>query len=529
MKKAIVALLFLSCFSGNAQLKKNVEIEVVGRPSWQMSIPMAEDGLIFLVKTDITKMAVFRFDSELNKLWEKEVFLDAEEPPKAYTIAKDHISLMFSETSGMYYQVFEFNLDNGELAQSGFELREFFVDQDYVFLDDKVVMAGYNEKGAAYFIHNFLSDQGKLEEQPEITGKVAVNLFEYVSEKNEIESVWAVKTMGYSNEKKKKGEFVKDAFVVYADLDTTGKVINKTIIKQSGGKFPLNGRLLRMANGRKVVMGTYQSNTGDKGIYYYDLSVGGQIKTYSYTSLFKGNNSLSVKDLEALLSSYEFMINDPLEGEDKIIFGGVFIRAQFQSVTEQNPNYDPYRNGGYGRPYGNGRYGYSGMQSRTTTREVFRGYHYPVGFVMELETDGELITVNRIDINNLSNQMQPTLAYNKKGAVSYCLKGDLATNNFNIGNRPMLYKLSEDDKRNIIDVQTLSSIPSYNGVKFWYNNYFIAEGSRSKIEAISINDKAGSSAKPARRGLFGKKQQKTPASYSQIRKTIYLTKIASGA
>ncbi len=528
MKRIVLAVLLFVQFTAESQLQKNVELEVVGRPSWQMMIPMDKDGLIFLVKTDLTKMKVFRFDNELTNLWEKEVFLDAEAPPKAYTLAEDHISLLFSETSGMYYQVFEFSLSDGSIHQGGFELREFFVDQDYVFLQDKVVMAGNNEKGAAYFIQNLKADEGRLQEQAEIAGKVAVNLFEYVPERNQIESVWSVKTAGYTNEKKKKGEFVKDAFVVYAELDTAGQIVNKTLIKQTGGKFPLDGHLLRMSNGKKVIMGTYQSNAGDKGVYYFDLSVGGQMKTYSYTALFKGQNSLTTKDLEALMSGYTFMPNDPLEGEDKIIFGGVFVKAQFQSVTEQDPNYNPYGYGGYGSPYGN-RYGYSGTRSRTTTRQVFRGYHYPVGFVMEMEPDGELISSNRIDVNNLTSQIQPALAYNKTGAVSYCMKGDLATNNFNIGTRPMLYKLSDDDnKKEISNSQSASAIPSYSSVKYWYDNYFIAQGSRSKIEAVSVNDNLNDKQKSQRRGLFGKKQSKTPASYAQVRKIIYLTKIASG-
>ena len=148
-----------------------------------------------------------------------------------------------------------------------------------------------------------------------------------------------------------------------------------------------------------------------------------------------------------------------------------------------------------------------------------------MGFVVELETNGELIVSNRIDINNLSGQIEPALAYNEKGAVSYCLKGDLATNNFNIGTRPMLFKLSEEDRKSIANS---AAIPSYSSVKFWYDNYFIAEGSRSKIEAISVNDNLEDKKQPERRGLFGRKKNKTPATYAQVRKIIYLTKVASG-
>ncbi|WP_131458154.1 hypothetical protein [Jiulongibacter sediminis] len=524
MRKIVLAFL-LATQMLYAQLDKNVEVEVVGRPSWQMMIPMQEEGLVFLVKSDVTKAMVFRFDKDLNKIWEKEVFLDAEDPPKAYTIADDHISLMFSETSGMYYQVFEFDLSTGEVDQDGFELRDFFVDQDYVFLGDKVVMAGSNEKGAAFFIHDFKNDLGALKEQGDITGKVSVNLFEYLPESNIIESLWAVKTTGYANEKKKKGEFVKDAYIVHALLDTAGNVISKTNIRQSGGKFPIDARLVRLDGDKKLVVGTYQSNAGDKGIYAFDLNGEQQLKTYSFSSVLSGRQSLSVEDLQALMTSYQFMANQPVKGNGSVFFGGTFIKAQFQTVTENDPNYSysPYSRG-YNRysPY------YSNRNSRTTTRQVFRGYHYPLGFVLELTENGDLIQSNRIDINNVSFQVEPALAFNERGAVAYCLKGDLATNNFAIGNKPMLYKLSEDNRTNLAP-SSLSAIPAYNGVKYWYDNYFIAEGARSKVEAVSVSDDLLKEQQAKKRkGLFGRKKESTPSTNAQVRKIIYLTKVASG-
>jgi hypothetical protein len=525
--KYLVVLLALFSNSTYAQLEKNVEVEVLGRPSWQMLIPMEEQGVILLVKTDLTKASVFRFNKDLEKLWEKQIYLDAEDPPKAYTLAENHISLLFSETSGMYYQVFEFDLASGSINQDGFELREYFVDQDYVFLGNKVLMAGSNAKGAAFFEHNFDTEEGRLIDEKGIIGQVTVNLFELIPETNQIESIWSVKTKGYSNEKKKKGEFIKDAFILHAMLDTVGNVLHKTEIKQTGGKFPLDGKLIRLKNGEKMIIGTYQSNVGDKGIYTYGLTNQSGMKTYSFTSLLKGTKALAVEDLKQILDSYTFMSNQPIEGEENVIFGGVFMKPQFQTVTQQDLN-DPY-NAGYGG-YGNSRYnngyGYTNQRRNTTSRQVFKGFHYPTGFVMEITPSGDLALVNRIDLNNVSGQIQQALAYNAKGAVSYCLKGDLAANNFNIGSKPLLYKLSNEPKQP--SNPTMGFLPAYNEVKFWYGNYFIAEGGKSKMEAISVNDNIIKNEASKKMGLFGKRKKKTPASFAQVRKTIYLTKIASG-
>jgi hypothetical protein len=522
--KYLLLLLVFFAQSISAQLVKNVEVVVIGQPSWQMLIPMQENGLMLLVKTDLTKVSIFRFDKDLEKLWETHIYLDAEDAPKAYTLADDRISLLFSETSGMYYQVFEFDLVTGAVNQDGFELREFFVDQDYVFINNKVLMAGANTEGAAFFQHNFNTDEGKLMEEKSIVGQVTVHLFEYLPKSNNIESIWSVKTKGYSNEKKKKGEFIKDAFIVHALLDTVGTVIFKTEIKQSGGKFPMDGNLIRLKNGDKMIVGTYQSNLGDKGIYTYGLTGNAFMKTFSYTNLLKGSKALAVEDLQQILKTYNFLSNQPIEGEQNVIFGGVFVKPQFQTLTQQDLN-NPYNYGfgGYGNSRYNNRYGYHSQRRNTTSRQVFKGYHYPTGFVMEISHDGDLVMSNRIDLNNISGQVQQALAYNAKGAVSYCLKGDLAANNFNIGTKPLLYKLSDEAQSSV--KPNMGFLPAYNEVKYWYDNYFIAEGGKSKMEAISVNDNVSTSKK---QGLFSKRKKKTPATFAQIRKTIYLTKIASG-
>ena len=516
MIKKILLLLLLVNVQLHAQIEKNVEVEVLGRPSWQMLIPLSDNGLLMFVKSDLTKASVFKFDKNLEKIWEKEIYLDAEDAPKAYTIADDHITLMFSETSGMYYQVFNFDLSTGAVKQDGFELREYFVDQDYVFLGDKVLMAGSNATGAAFFVHDFKADTSRLLESKDILGKVQVNEFQLKPETGNIEAIWSVKTMGYADEKKKKNEFVKDAFVVFATIDKEGNILNKSVIKQTGGKFPLDGRLLVLKNGEKIIFGTYQANSGDKGLYSYSLTSGTGLKTYSYTSLLSGGSPLQPAEINQLINSYTFLANPPLEGDDRLFFGGSFIKAQYQTVSEQDPNFNPY-----GNTMGNGFPTMNSSRGRTVTRTIFRGYHYPVGLVLELSPEGDLLMSRKIDINNISPQVQQALAYNVNGAVSYCLKGDLAANNFNIGTKPILYKLNPEAQVAGSKNTPNAFLPSYNEVKFWYDDYFIAEGSRSKIEAVSLNDNVDPNAQPKKRGLFGKKSKNTPASYAQIRKIIY--------
>lgn len=515
--KKIVWLLLLFCQLAQAQVQKNVEFEIVGKPSWQMIIPMGPNGVLLFAKTDMTKARLFMFDDQLSKLWETEIYLDVERKPTAYTVSESHATFLFRESQGMYYQLFKVNLTTGDVKIHGFELREFFLDQDYIFLDNSLMMAGANEKGGAYYIYNFDSKEGRLV-QSGFEGKTSTQLFDYHPSKKLIESVWAIKTMGYSNEKKKKGEFVKDSFVTYAEVDTSGKTLREVRIVQRDGKFPVSGKMVTLSDRQKVIIGNYQSNTGEKGIYFAKLGEDKEANPvfYSFGQLLAGQPEYSEAELKKILSSYNFLANDPIRGDGTVTFGGVFYKTEFKSVSERSYS-DPYTNGS--DPYSRGIGLFGRNSGRTQTRQVFSGYNYLSGFVATFDFDGVLKEHNRIDINQLSPQLRQTLSYNINGAVAYCVKGNLAAKNFKIGNRPILYKLSNDE----MTAANRNYIPAYQEVRFWYDNYFIADGSRNKIEAISVNDNRDEESSRSR------KKKKTPASFSQVRKIIYLTKIASGS
>ncbi len=516
MKKIILIFLLISrtlC----AQVQKNVEIEVLGRPSWQMVIPMKTEGLILFTKTDMTKARMIMYDEDLNPQWDKEIFLDVERRPTAYTYDRNHATFLFRESRGMYYQLFTVDLATGKIDIQGFELREYFVDQDYIFLGNTLIMSGSNEKGGAFYFYNFREGTGRLV-QSGFEGKTDNQHFEYNPEKKLIESVWAIKTIGYSNEKKKKGEFTKDAFVVYAEIDTLGNTLRQVTVPQKGGSFPISGRLLRMRDGTAALLGAYQANTGDKGIYYASLSTAtgkSEARFHSFTRLLSGQPDYTADELKKIITGFTFLPHEPVQGDETISFGGVFFKPEYSTVSERI--YDPY----YSDPYyqrGGGLFGRS--NTRTQTRQVFNGYNYISGFVASLNAHGELLEHHRIDINQVSPRITQTLSYNVNGAVAYCVKGNLAARNFNIGNRPILYKLSEDE----ITPANRGFIPAYQEVRFWYDNYFIADGARNRIEAVSLNDNQDSSS-----GKSASRKKKAPATFSQVRKIIYLTKIASGS
>ena len=117
----------------------------------------------------------------------------------------------------------------------------------------------------------------------------------------------------------------------------------------------------------------------------------------------------------------------------------------------------------------------------------------------------------------MSPQIKQPLSFNSAGSVAYCVRGNLATKNFNIGTKPILYKLSDEEP----SAANQSFLPAFQEVKFWYDNYFIANGSKNKLEVLKLPN--GEKVKERKR-----KSKQSPT-FTQVRKTIYITKIASGS
>lgn len=517
MKKILFAVLLILGFQVKAQLIKSIEFDIIGQPSWDLTVPTNDNGLIYIAKTDLTKVFIAKYSSDLEIEWKNEFFIDAEKPPTAYTIYDTYASFLFNETSGMYYQVIDFQLNDGKIGYHGFELRDYFVDQDYISLSGEIMMAGKNEKGGAFFKANLTTKEGKLFSN-EIKGNdVNVQHFEYLPFKNKIISLWAVKLTGYTNEKKKKGAFTKSSHLEYAEFDTTGKLISKIDILPQKGYFPLTGKLVQLPSNQKVVVGTYQASNKDKGVFFVNLAAPNEITFKSFASILNAPNPLSEKDYQALLEQFSFLPIEAVGTAEQVSFGGVFYKADIKTVSS---NDNSYYNSMYPRSYYD-PYGYNRNFQRTQTRQVFNGYMYPLGFIIRFDLTGEVIQQQKIELNQTSPQVQQTLSANQNGNIAYCLNGTIGVKNLNISTKPLVYKLTNDK---VTAGKSPNFLPSYHQVKFWYGNYFIALGSKTKMEAASLSDTPKSKPKKT---LLGKKKP-TPSTEIQIRKTVYLTKIASG-
>jgi hypothetical protein len=465
--------------------------------------------MLLFVKTDQAKAKVIMFDADLQKNWESDIFLDVERSPTAYTFDDQNVTFLFRETRGMYYQVIIFDLTTGKYQNKGFELREYFDDQNYVFLKSKILMAGATKDGAGFYEYDFNTETAKMIPL-DIKGKVQVQEMNFDEYTGKIHSIWSVKEMAFSNPKRKKGEFVKDAFLTVAVFDTAAKVLEINKISQKSGNFPMTGKSVLLVDSTRIFTGTYQSKSGDKGLFWLTdpKRNGSNIKFKSFTKLLDGQPEITLIEFQKLLKEYTFLLHEPIFAGQTLTLGGAFYKAEYRTVSQQV--YNPYDNFSPNRSFGLGR-------SNSRSQIAFTGYNYSLGFIANIQIQTDAVTSNRIDIKQMSPQIRQPLSFNSVGSVAYCVRGNLATKNFNIGTKPILYKLSDEEQTNT----NQSFLPSFQEVRFWYDNFFIVNGSKNKIEVLKLEKNANP---------IGKKRKKGQNStFTQVRKTIYLTKIASGS
>lgn len=489
---------------------KTLEIEITGRPTWQKIIPLGKEGLLLLVKKDITKAVIYKFDTDLKKLWESEIFLDAENQPTSYSVNNQTVSFVFSENQGMYYQVFNINLSNGKFENNGFELKEYFQDQNFVFLNQRILMAGLNEKGASFYNFDFKEDNGNFI-SANIDGKTQIQYLKLNSPKNIIETLWSVKVAGFSNEKKKKGEFIKDAFVVFAQYDTTGKLLLKTAIPSSAGNFPLTATLTHINSTTNIITGTYQSNSGTKGVFFSKIEDNKTTVTkfYDYKLLLTGNPVIEEEVFKKMLKTFTFNQSNVVLDNNILTVGGSFYQAKYELLSSSNPYYNSY-NPNFSNVGSTQNYNYANAKSK----QIFKGYNSLNGFVANFDLEGNLLLQTKVEMNQISSQLDETIAISETKSVAVCVKGNVFIGNYLGFSNKKIAKLSDETA----DLKNAQFIASYQGVRNWYGNYFIADGSRIKFEAIKEMEAPKN--KPSKRK---KGQQTLPQ--TNIKKIIYLSKI----
>jgi len=517
MKKYFFFLIFIASNSLQAQkplsnylamsVLKTVEIEVSGNPTWQKVILLGQEGLLFFVKKDITKALIIKFDTDLNKVWEKEFFLDVERNPTSYYLDNHQVTFLFSENQGMYYQLFSFDLKDGKEENRGFEIRDFFQDQSFVAFKDRILIAGINEKGGVFYDFDFKSNEGEFS-ATDLSGKAQVQFVQYNSQTHLIEMLWSIKEQGYSNEKKKKGEFIKNAYVVYAKFDTLGKLISKNAIQSNAGNFPLTAQLTKIDSLKSVVTGVYQSKNGVKGIYFSKIEYDKTIftKFYEYRKLMTGTENLNEEQLKKLSSTFSFLSAQTIFTENQIFLGGSFYQPSYQLINADNPDY-----------VGNDIISFNSRQ-KTKNKQVLSSYNYSSGFTASFDLSGNLLKQQRLEIKQASSELDDVLAINNQNAVAICNKGNLIITKPKSLTETNNYKLSNEND----ETKNNRFIAKYRNVKNWYENYFIADGSRIKFEVIK--EMSAPNEKPSRRK---KRQRQIPE--TNVKKIVYLSKILNSS
>lgn len=490
--KAKIALLVFYLLVTNfvaAQVQHTATIEVVGSPSWYKFVSLGKEGMVLILKEDQTRFKIVKYGLNLQKKWEQNIFLDTEKTPAAIRLYKNRLAVMFAETSGMYYQILDFSLSDGEYLRRGFEVRDFFEDKDLIMFPEKAVLVGTNAKGLAYYVYDFVKETGKIIET-DLKGTIEVEQV-LLKDNNHLDLFAVEKTLGYSNEKKKKGEYVKNSQVIRVNLDTLGKIISKNKVIQDNGRFPMSGRWLPESN---MVSGTYQDTNGQKGLYFSFVKQSENKPSFfiPFSDLVPQN--LSAKGLNNFLKTARFYALKPTINPENIYVSGFFY----------NPDYNTTA------PLGNP------MKNTTPTKSTLEQSEgdLSLAFTFTLDYSGGLVSQNTIPMNQKTDNLGSSFVVNNSGAVAYLSKGKLLIRNFDVGSKPVMYQLTEDSG------EGNPYVAAYKQVHHWYDNIFLVIGSQSKVEAQQLIK-----SKPE---TETKKKKRRALPFTQTRRTYFITSISAG-
>jgi hypothetical protein len=455
-------LLLLSAPSLFGQILHSAQLEIIGSPGWYKAVNLQERGLVMILKEDQTRFKIVRYDHSLQKRWDQDLFLDAEAGPASLQVYGDRLALLFSETSGMYYQWIDFDLNTGEYVRKGFEVREFFQDKGITVWGKRWVMIGTNKEGLALYIYNPQEDKTEYYKAI-LPGHYEIQQTMISGENLRILAI--AKTMGYANEKKKKGEYVKSSHLLEVQVDSSGKVISQKAVLPSGGKFPVQG----YAVGDSEVYGLYQQPDGSKGLFVSTTDQTTNIP-YMYSSF---EELLDTEDKGKLkyLKAADYQLVPPGVGEDKYYLGGIFY----------TPKWD--KNGASAKP----------------------DWEYSQAQILVINSDHKVEEVLRVALPQVVSPGLIPLSVNNSGVLAYVMNGKLLLRNFKIGTKPLAYALSED--------KVSPFVAGYRQVLHWHGNVFLGIGTQQKTEAQHIS---------------GTQKKKRPIPYTQTRKTFYLTAISAG-
>lgn len=425
----IILVLLLSVQGLYGQILHSAQLEIIGSPGWYKVVNLQDKGAVMILKEDQTRFKIVRYDAHLQKRWDQELFLDTEAGPASLQVYGDRLALLFSESSGMYYQWIDFDLNTGEYLRKGFEVKEFFQDGGIAVWGERWVMIGTDKAGLALYVYYPKEDRtaylsgvlpGQYEIQEVVGGK-------------QLRVVAIAKTLGYANEKKKRGEYVKSAHLVVVKLDSSGRVMEERSVIAAGGKFPVQGYVV----GEEEAYGIYQQPDGSKGMYLSALS---QEKNtpYLYRSF---DELLEMEGKTKYLKTANYRLLSPATGEDKRYVGGVFYTPKWEK---------------------------NGVDSKSE-------WEYSQAQILVVNQEREIEEVQRVNLSQTAGQGGAPLSINDAGVLAYVMNGKLLLRNFQIGTKPLAYALSED--------KVSPFVAGYRQVMHWYGNVFLGIGTQSKTEA----------------------------------------------
>lgn len=479
MKNSFLYFLLLSFSVSFAQ--ERIEVPLSSASNLVRVVNLKEKGIVQLDKSSNGLLKVRKFDNNLLMVWETEVDLNTKLNFLEEYVDNNFIYLLLDNRFSEKLTVLK--ISTSFAATQKYEInsiRNLEVNH-FQATDNLFLIGGVVKKDPVLIFFEPTSSVPRFV-SANLKGSTSLQSVDIANN-----SVFA----SFLNQSKRKTE------AVFREFSFSGKLVNSTIIK-SKPEFQLLTTNIFNVDDQKILVGNYGFSTNrsedfssSQGIYIVDLAKPDKIKYYSFDTFknfFGFLNERQKERLEKQVSkkkkrggeykfNYRLFISDIAKQGNNIVITTEVFNPEFRSN-----NNSPFFGGssyGYnsfwGRNYLNSYWsnnpalwGYNGRSN-----QIFDGFRYIEGFVMSLNSKGDLLWDNSVQYKNLkyydlkphfkvSIQQGYTLGSyvrdNKLNVVEYKPDGEVLSN--------LSLDKSQDEK------SFRSRNAEFENFDFWYGNYF---------------------------------------------------------
>lgn len=482
MNKLLLLLIFFPTFLfSQTEQTGRVELEMKSSKRKYETIPVKEYGVILFTESDdrgknFSNWLFTMLDTDFKEKWNITVAINDKLRYNDFCLDDRFLYLIFTNHWIEEYSIIKIDFSTGEVKEiKGSYLKRFMIHSFKIKNDQMYIEGSYKGESALGYI-----------DLDNTVFRILPITFEGVSsiENISFEKDSDLATVVFLNRIKRKESYL--SLVSFRN----GKKENYLLINSIPGKNIVSARLNVLANGEKLIIGTYgEGGRFSNGMYICKFSGNDQkyIKFYNFNDMENFLSYLSEKKQERfkekiekkeaqgkeLNFDYNLLVHDIIERENEYLLIAEVYYATYRTETYTTTVPGP-----------------TGPQMVLRMRTVFDGWLYTHALIAGFSQEGKLLWDNTFEMGDFKSfvlKERITVSAennNKKIMLTYGFGNSIRT------------KIIEENK--VIDKKEKVAIETKNEedkvkfssttIEYWFGDYFLAYGSQ-KIKNNEIKQR----------------------------------------